>query len=125
MFMKTELKRKVVKGVIISVIIIAIFFIIFLSVQSCQTNKRLAEILEIQNKLDKKEFEFIKTLQDFNINTISTVIEDIEILKQGYNTNYEEIEGIKDDMDKIYADGKEQYEVNKGRIDKIWKALFE
>ena len=123
--MKTELKRKVVKGVIISVIIIAIFFIIFLSVQSCQTNKRLAEILEIQNKLDKKEFEFIKTLQDFNINTISTVIEDIEILKQGYNTNYEEIEGIKDDMDKIYADGKEQYEVNKGRIDKIWKALFE
>jgi len=124
-FMKTELKRKVVKGVIISVIIIAIFFIIFLSVQSCQTNKRLAEILEIQNKLDKKEFEFIKTLQDFNINTISTVIEDIEILKQGYNTNYEEIEGIKDDMDKIYADGKEQYEVNKGRIDKIWKALFE
>ena len=123
--MKTDLKRKIIKGVIISVIAIVIFFIVFLSIQSCQNSNKVTKLLEIEKEIDQKMFEVIKALQEYDIDTFVNVILDIEDLKEKYDVNKSDIETIKDDMNKINVDANDKYEANKGRIDKIWKALFE
>lgn len=123
--MKTDLKRKIIKGIIISVIAIVIFFIVFLSIQSCQNSNKVTKLLEIEKEIDQKMFEVIKALQEYDIDTFVNVILDIEDLKQKYDINQSDIDTIKDDMNKINADANDKYEANKGRIDKIWKALFE
>ena len=123
--MTIKIKKAIVKYSIIGAVILVIFFIIFLSIQSCQNNQKLTKILEIQNETNKQEFEFIKSIQGYTINDFVNIITKLDDLEEKYNINHDDIEDIKNDMKKINSDANEKYESNKGRIDRIWKALFE
>jgi hypothetical protein len=123
--MTIKIKKAIVKYSVIGAVILVIFFIIFLSIQSCKNNQTLTKILEIQNETNKQGFEFLKTIQGYAINDFINLIVNYEDLEQKYVQNHEEIENIKNDMKKINSDANEKYESNKGRIDRIWNALFE
>jgi peptidoglycan hydrolase CwlO-like protein len=123
--MTIKIKKAIVKYSIIGAVILVIFFIIFLSIQSCKNNQTLTKILEIQNETNKQGFEFLKTIQGYTMDDFINLIANYEDLEQRYEQNHKDIEDIKNDIKKINSDANEKYQSNKGRIDRIWNALFE